>query len=73
MTGAAQRGVTSQYHFPGMDLEAVTEGQACGNDSGGLTDVSLSAAGHSTVLEETEGQPQKEERSKEGGGSQTGT
>ena len=64
VTGAAQTGVTAQYHFPGMDLEAVTEGHAYGNDSGGLTDVSLPAAGHSTVSKETK--ERQREASEEG-------
>jgi hypothetical protein len=48
VTGTANENVTSAYEFPGMDLSAATAGTFSENDAGGLSDVSLGAAGHTT-------------------------
>lgn len=69
LTGTATRGVTPDYHFIEADSGAVI-----GSDVGGLTDVSLSATGHSTLAEDKESEvkaakeptaPEGKERSEE--------
>lgn len=49
VTGAALQ-TTTGYSFPGHDLNAVVAGRVVGSDIGGMTDISIPAIGHATLL-----------------------